>query len=385
METWSAHLLFSQASQKLGPDAARSLRDYAVGLEEHDLPVIFNLGHLSQITGIDPQLLRETVRRKREAANYRMYAVKKRSGGRRFIHSVTGGLSRIQKFLNEEVLQKMAPHPCSYAFHPRGGIRACAAKHCNARWLFQYDLKDFFYDVTEIDVYRVFRAAGYRELLSFELARLCTTTHLPRHLKRLLWRELRHRRKFNDEGDLTRLPYAFEGGIVGVLPQGAPTSPMLANLAASRLDTNLAALARNNGLLYTRYADDLSFSAPEDPAGTIGSIHREIVGQIRRSGFIENTEKSRIAGPGSRKVVLGLLVDGPEPRLSKAMYRRIDRHLHAAAKFGIEAVASHECFDSAYGFCNHLRGLVAFVKDVDVPRWEDFSARLASISLPWSG
>lgn len=81
--------------------------------------------------------------------------------------------------------------------------------------------------MNEIDVFRIFEHLGYRKLLSFELSRLCTTTHLPKYLKRLL-----HIRKaFRKE----HMPYKVTA-IAGVLPQGAPTSPMLSNLAAEKLD-----------------------------------------------------------------------------------------------------------------------------------------------------
>jgi RNA-directed DNA polymerase len=115
---------------------------------------------------------------------------------------------------------------------------------------------------------------------------------------------------------------------------------------------------------------------------SIGDIHRSVVGIIRKSGFRENAKKTRVAGPGSKKVVLGLLVDGLVPRLSKETYKRIDRHLHASHKYGLAAVAAHENFDSAIGFYNHLAGLVAFVKDVDSVRWREFYEQFSIIPDP---
>jgi RNA-directed DNA polymerase len=227
MENWSAHTLYERAEAKLGQKVAAGLQLYATQLNNRRLPVIFTLGHLAKITQVDYKFLRDTVDRRRESANYRMFAVKKRSGGRRFIHAVSGKLLAVQQFINTEILQQLLPHPCSYAFHPKGGIRKCAAQHCGAKWLFQYDLTDFFYDVTEIDVYRIFRNLGYRNLLSFELAHLCTTTHLPRHIKV----ELKCR---EDCGlfEENNIPYKIggESKYIGVLPQGSPTSPMLSIL-----------------------------------------------------------------------------------------------------------------------------------------------------------
>ena len=394
METWSTHHLYQQAAGTLGSETAAALQRYAQQLISQRLAVVFTLGHLSRITGVSYQMLRDTVNRKRESSNYRMYAVKKRSGGRRFIHSVSGDLFMVQRFINHEILQNCMPHFSSFAFHSSGGIKECAAMHCGARWLFQFDLTDFFYDITEIDVCRVFQALGYRNLLAFELARLCTTTHLPQCQKRLLFHSapLDYFGRFAsrieaDESfnDTPIMPYPDRSGVLGVLPQGAPTSPMLSNLVARKLDELLYAFALDQRFVYTRYADDITFSASTFPKQqTIGNIHRNIVRLIRQAGFKENNKKTRVAGPGSRKIVLGLLVDGGEPRISKETYHRIDRHLHASAKYGLAHVASHEGFDSAYGFFNHLSGLIAFVKDVDQKRWHDFSYRFKKISIPWS-
>jgi RNA-directed DNA polymerase len=140
METWSTHQLYQQAAGTLGLDTAAALQRYAQDLMSNGFPVVFTLGHLSKITGVSYQVLRQTVNRKRESANYRMYAVKKRRGGRRFIHSVSKDLFRVQQFINQEILQKCIPHSSSFAFHPTGGIKQCATMHIGARWLFQFDL-----------------------------------------------------------------------------------------------------------------------------------------------------------------------------------------------------------------------------------------------------
>lgn len=377
MEAWSAHHLFQKAEPILGQAAADDLKACALRLRRAGLPVIFSLGHLSGITGVNYSLLRATVERRRESANYRMFAIKKRSGGRRHIHAITGELFKAHQFINLEILQKLRPHAASFAFHAGGGIRACASEHCGARWLFQFDLKNFFYSVSEFDVYDVFAELGYRPLLAFEMARICTTTRLPKHLMPYLWTNRSHKSH-------SYRFYADRSGATGVLPQGAPTSPMLSNLVARGLDEALTAFSALYGFVYTRYADDLTLSCGGDlPKGmAIGDLHRKVIEIIRKNGFRENNDKTRIAGPGSKKIVLGLLVDGNAPRLSKETFKRIDRYLHAALKYGLTDVARHEKFDSPIGFYNHLSGLIAFVKDVDKARWEMFHSRSLSLQSP---
>jgi len=383
MEAWSVHHLFDKASENLGSKTASELQQYASRLIHSGIPVIFSLGHLAKIVGADYQFLHDTVNRKRDAANYRMFAIHKRSGGRRFIHAVSGSLLSFQQFLNNDILQKIRPHTCSFAFHSDGGIRNCASRHCGARWLFQFDLADFFYSISEIRAYHVFKKLGYKNLLAFEFARLCTTTHLPKSVVRKLTSKYWNYEIIEFEEGETKLPYMNIRNPIGVLPQGAPTSPMISNLAAFSLDEKLHHYALSNGFVYTRYADDLTFSANLLPkAKSVRKIQREIIDLIRKSGYVENLKKIRIAGPGSKKIVLGLLVDGERPRISKEVYKRIDRHLYATEKFGLGETAEHEGFDSAYGFYNHLLGLLSYVKDVDRTRWKTFNERFQKIASP---
>ena len=374
MESWAAHHLFERVETKLGKPAAQEMRNYVLSLREKGLPVIFSLGHLARITDVDYRVLHATVSRNREDMDYRLFAIKKRSGGRRFIHAPCSTLAIVQEFINSEVLQKIVPHPAAYAFHPRGGIRRCAAMHCGAKWIFHFDLQDFFHHVTEMEVFEIFKDIGFKDLVAFELARICTTTRMPDSLRHLC-RPLKKQR-------IAEAGFPYEPrGRYGVLPQGAATSPMLSNLAARKLDVSLVSYARENGFIYTRYADDLVFSAVELPENkSVGRIRREIVRLIYDNEFVENKKKFRVAGPGSRKVVLGLLVDGEEPRITRETLKRIDRHLYAAQRYGIKEVAKHERFESAYGFYNHLSGLIAYVKDVDFQRWKGFDRRLRDLS-----
>jgi len=383
METWSVHSLYSQAKESLGQESAESLQKYAAGLRANGLPVIFSLGHLAHIVGADCDVLKQTVLRNRERANYRMYRITKRSGGHRYIHSVNGKLLEIQRFINEFILQKTVVHPASMAYRSgSGGIRKCALAHCRCRWLFQFDLKDFFWDVSEVDAFHVFNNLGYRRLLSFELARICTTIHLPVVAHSKIYHVARRHRLPPYEDPI--LPYGRSNcSGVGVLPMGAPTSPMLSNLTAYKLDCALAQIAESHRMVYTRYADDLCFSLNRDPNNSeISTIRSSIVSAIRANKFMVNDKKTRIARPGSTKEVAGLLVDGDVPRIPRHTRGRIDRLLYAIEKYGIDAVARNDGFDTTVGLYNHLCGLVAYASDVDPALGLLISERLRSLRMP---
>jgi retron-type reverse transcriptase len=91
-----------------------------------------------------------------------------------------------------------------------------------------------------------------------------------------------------------------------ILPQGAPTSPALANLIFTPIDGEIAALAAKAGLVYTRYADDLSFSALEP---ITEEFRRRVAQIIRAAGFQINPNKSRLMGPKCCRQVTGLTVN----------------------------------------------------------------------------
>ena len=228
MSTWSPHLYRKHASETdLSKSAIDNLVRIGESLARKQLPIIFSLKHLATLAKVEFSVLDNTVRRQREAANYRMYAVAKRSGGRRFIHSVCRPLFETQQFINRALLRNLKPHSSSFAFSPDGGIRECAARHCGAQWMLQVDLKDFFFHINERDVWEIFSNAGYPELLSFQMSRICTTTRLPTHLEK---HTKSIRRIWNNNYVAYRHPK------IGVLPQGAPTSPILSNVVVCGLD-----------------------------------------------------------------------------------------------------------------------------------------------------
>ncbi len=176
-----------------------------------------------------------------------MYAVAKRAGGRRFIHSVCGDFSfpGATIYQSGDFAEDVNPTRLRFAFHPAGGIRKCAARHCEARWIFQFDLTIFFYDVTEIDVFRIFHGLGYRALLAFSSSlRLCTTTHLPSRSKTtfLAFDQIRREKPFGNISTgktLLRIsrrhPHILNGQALLVFCRRVPhTSPMLSNLAAKK-------------------------------------------------------------------------------------------------------------------------------------------------------
>ena len=236
---WSPQQFSSGAERAGRPSAVIANAGIAAATtksRDPDLPVILTLGHLAHLT--DTPFLKVTAYARRSTPDpYRVFRLKKRSKlGRgaparshRTICVPEPTLMRLQRWIAQNLFRTdaAAPHPASFAYYRDRNMLAAAKRHAGCTWLVKMDVKDFFDSLTERRVYRVFRDLGYGALLSFQLARICTRVRDadPEHGR---WIE--------------GVPGYYEAR-EGRLPQGAPTSPALANLAVRRLDERLQALA----------------------------------------------------------------------------------------------------------------------------------------------
>ncbi len=316
---------------------------------------VLTLRHFSVLTGLPYLFLRRTVAR-RGQAKYRFVLLKKRIPGRsakRMISIPPESLAVAQRWLVDKVLRYAPIHPASFAFHPDSSPVLAAEQHANTKWLLKVDIEDFFHSVSEGRVSEVFARMGFPKLLAFEFARLCTIGL--------------------DRGPAGnpaphRGPIEFYAlGIEGMLPQGAPTSPMLANLAMLQVDKRLARLAEKCGLRYSRYADDLAFSTDSDRSlADMRRLQREVCTILNESGFRHNQRKTVIRGPGTRRIVLGMMVDGPVPRLQRSYKDMIRLHLYylTSPDYGPakHAIARKTGVSSLY---HHIRGLIGWAQQVE--------------------
>lgn len=328
-----------------------------------DLPVILTLNHLAHLTEVAADDLQEVIFRKEDP--YRVFRAKKRgtpngvaAPARRYrtICVPRPSIMRVQRWIAQNILNLVEPHTASYAFAPGRDLVGAAKCHLEAKWLVKLDVRHFFESIRESQVYGVFRSLGYGALISFQMARLCT--RYPTH-HRLDPRELEGRGR-------GRMPYRqFPDGH---LPQGAPTSPMLANLVMRSLDPKLAQLASSRGWTYTRYADDLAFSRPDVSDRSAATLlARDVEAELTRFGLQNNRNKMTISPPGGRKVLLGVLVDRETPRLTRQFRNNIETHLYASLspKIGVSAHKTKRGFASTVGMKRHIAGLIAFAHQVD--------------------
>lgn len=364
---WSSQ---TYKQQGLAKGLSESLLTQAVAQSElpiysdYNTPSILSLNHLAKRTGIEYEWLRSFVMRKamKGVENfdlYKKFSIRKRSGGRRFIHVPTPKLMRTQRWINEHILASLPVHSASQAFRKGNSIKKCALRHCGAKWLIKIDIADFFSSVSEIQVYRIFRTLGYQPLVAFELARLCTIDTYDESPRRIFsqWRS----------NKLNKTIPSYDQKLLGYLPQGAPTSPIIANLIMKDCDTALQALARQNGLIYTRYSDDLTFSTKDKNFGRYRA--KQFIFNaykiISKAGFRPQFRKTTIVPPGSKKIVLGLNVESEAPRLMKCTRDKIRQHLFFLEKVGPVEHAFNRKFDSVWGLKMYVRGLIDYANMIE--------------------
>jgi hypothetical protein len=344
------------------------------------LPPIFTLKHLAHLSDVDYGLLRVIVSRKLPDP-YKTFRIRKRRGSIdhdrfRRICVPDPELMRVQRWISKNVLAIVKPHAASVAYAKDCQILRAAEVHCGARWLVKLDVSNFFESISEIPVYRVFRELNYQPLVSFELARLCTRLSHDNDQAARRW-------SVNRSGEMVIPEYTNER--MGYLPQGAPTSPMLSNLAARNLDIAITDIAEANGMAYTRYADDVTLSTIDTEftrrkgSEVIGSVYST----MRRNGLSPNTAKTHVVPPGARKIVLGLLVDGESPRLTREFRAKLRQHLYYLGQpDGPQRHVRKRGFESIIGLRNHIGGLISFAKQIEPIVGHEFSNAYAGISWP---
>ena len=352
----SPHQYLREGSQLgVSPESLKEALRQAERVERRGMSAVLTLTHLAVQVGVEVAILRGTVERVRDP--YRSFSIKKRDGkSSRRISIPSPTIMRTQKWILGNILNYQTAHSRSFAYEQRRSIRDCAQMHCGAKWLLKLDMHDFFHTITEKSVYKVFLDAGYNPLVSFELARLCT-------------RQIGEGARRSGVAPLRYSITDYHSDYLGFLPQGAPTSGKLANLCARALDEEICRIASHSEVVYTRYADDLTFSG----SGKFSRPHvlkllRNVDTAVWQNGFRLHKKKTRITPPGARKLVLGLSVEEAQPRLSVRTKQNIDTHIRGCKKFGITPHRRVRHFTSTWSFIAHLWGLLSFAQSIE-PEW----------------
>ena len=323
-------------------------------LARHGLPPLEHAAQLAQAMGITVAELR-FLSFHREVArthHYHAFTLPKKTGGERLISAPMPRLKRAQYWVLDNILARVPAHDAAHGFLAGRSIVSNAAPHAGCDVVINLDVKDFFPSIAFGRIKGVFRQLGYGEAIATILALLCS--------------ENRAQAWMVDGEKL------FVGGKARerVLPQGAPTSPMLTNLLCRRLDRRLRGLAGQLGFTYTRYADDLTFSASGQAARDhVGRLLGRVRWILRDEGFTPHPDKEHVMRKGRRQEVTGLVVNGTRPGASREMRRRLRAALHRATQNtaptqpSVPARAAH--WQGHPARPSQLLGLAQFVHQVD--------------------
>ena len=287
---------------------------------EPTMPIINEPAEMAAHMGISEMALWRCILRPDRC--YQRFTIAKKSGGRRTICAPTGPLKAIQRWLCTNVLNTAEVHDAATGYRKGRSILTNARPHADKNFVFNVDIEDFFGSIPASRVYALFRSLAYNTQFSRWLTRLTTYR--------------------------------------GHLPQGAPSSPLIANLICAELDQRLSHLCTAQGWSYTRYCDDITISGND----SFIRGRENVTAIIEAAGFKLNRRKMRFVTRSGRQVVTGLVVN-KTPNISRHRRRQCRALFHKAA---LEPELFRDRIDE-------LQGQIAFLSmicpaDPAIPRYK---------------
>lgn len=219
---------------------------------------------------------------------YETDEIEKSDGRIRKIHKPCADIRKIQRRINKRIFNAVIWPNYIYGSIPANKLNnenkdyvECASMHCQARTILKLDIEDFFDNVSEDLVSRIFnKLFGFSEKVSMVLARICT--------------------------------------VDGALPQGGLTSSYLASLALFEIESNIYSRLKNKKLTYTRYVDDITISSKKDNFNFQSTINILEVA-LNSIDLPLNQAKINVSNFSSELLrVHNIRVDQSKPRLDKA-------------------------------------------------------------------
>lgn len=292
--------------------------------------------------------------------------VPRRAGPPRLLEAPTPILKRVQRRLLTALLGRIAVHDDAHGFVPGRSVLTHARRHLGAQVVLTLDLQDFFASITPGRLYGTLRLAGYPEPVAHLLTGLCSTRTPVRVLTEML------------VGGADQARFALRSRLrASHLPQGAPTSPVVANLACFALDRRLSGYANAFGATYSRYADDLTFSGDAQLSLATTAAVAGIGRIVASEGFRTNPAKTRVQRRSGRQLVTGVVVN-ERPNVTRHYYDQLRAVLHEAATSGPVAANRHHHPE----FRQHLEGRVEWVESVNPGRGRRLRRDLAAVVWP---
>lgn len=322
-----------------------------------NIPAITTIGNLAEWLGLNVSELdwfadlkglgyKKNVPRLRHY-HYRVLA--KDSVSIRLIEAPKERLKELQRKILREILEKIPVHEAAHGFRKGRSIKTFVAPHVGQRVVVRMDLQDFFPSLCGARIQAFFRTAGYPEDVADLLGGICTNA-TPRDV----WMDaglVLDRQRLREAHVLYSRPH---------VPQGACTSPALANLCFYRADCRLAGLAKAAGAVYTRYADDLAFSGGEEFERRAERFSLHAAAIVMDEGFWVHHRKTRVMRQSVRQHLAGLIAN-QKVNARRADFDRLKATLTNCVRHG----PASQNREGHHRWREHLQGRVGFVESIN--------------------
>ena len=333
-----------QVSQQLRPQWA-TIGQEAFRSAYQELSSLHDLANFWQV---EPRQLSYYAYHADKKRTYKAHYVPRRNGRKRRIDIPSATLKYIQRLIHESLTRVYGPNRAVHGFVAGRSVITNAKEHVGKCYVLNVDLEDFFPSITRKRIYGRLISGPY--LLQPTIARLIAFLSVNAYKQ---------------------------------LPQGSPSSPVIANIVAAELDTDLVALCASMYCTYTRYADDITISTsrremPPHIARYPNSwgtgqviVGDRLTGVIEKHGFRLNHRKSRLQSHSTRQLCTGLVVNGSRVSPPKAYIRRLRSLVDHWKKEGWQRAANvlhsaehRPLFTSRGELYNHVMGRIAYLRMV---------------------
>lgn len=298
---------------------------YANPLLSNNLPVVYNIYHLSGLVGYNVSYLKRAV--KFPKYFYRKFEIDKRNGKKRTLNEPLPSLKEIQLWILDEILYKCKVSRYAKAYVPKRSIKEHTIYHTDEPLVLTLDIKEFFKSIRFDLVESLFCKMGYSVKVSNLITKLCF--------------------------------------LESELPQGAPTSPYISNLIMKDFDNEVSKYCINNKLKYTRYADDLAFSGNLN----INEVETLVKGELSKIGLELNDEKRKLMKPNQPQLVSGIIVN-KKAQLPKKVRNSLRNEMYYIKKFGLDN-HMERTKQKKLNYLKHLIGRINYVLQIN-PRDKEF-------------
>jgi RNA-directed DNA polymerase len=310
------------------------------------------LGEYLQVTLGDVQWFADRrgmqIREVKEQFHHYTYRwIPKRDGRVRLLEQPKPRLKHLQRVLLSRIIGLIPVHDAAHGFVTGRSALTAAQPHAGQRVVLRFDIRNFFGSVGAGRVYGIFRTCGYPEAVAHVLTGI-VTNRVPNHVI--------EQRRTNSEtlGSALRTPH---------LPQGAPSSPALANLVARGIDRRMSGLVKSYDATYTRYGDDLFISGGDRLLASAKSFCALTEQIVADEGFRIHPGKTVLMTNAGQQRMLGLVVNN-RSAVARSDFDDLRATLHNCILTGPDA----QRLDQATDFRAHLLGRIGWIANTSESR-----------------